>query len=68
MDVPNLKVGKIGLEKKINQNLLGVPGSATYEVDAYGRRVKQIVKKIALMGLQSKLLLIKIYKYLLTNS
>ena len=44
-DVPNLKVGKIGLEKSINQDLLGIPGSATYEVDAYGKRVKQIIKE-----------------------
>jgi len=44
-NVPNLKVGKIGLEKKINLNLLGIPGSTTYEVDAYGRRVRQIVKQ-----------------------
>jgi len=48
--VPNLKVGKIGLEKKINQNILGVPGSATYEVDAYGRRVKQVIKEDSIDG------------------
>jgi penicillin-binding protein 2 len=48
--VPNLKVGKIGLEKKINQDLLGIPGSATYEVNAYGRRVKQVVKNNSIDG------------------
>ena len=44
-DVPNLKIGKIGLEKKFNQDLLGIPGSATYEVNVFGRRVKQVVQK-----------------------
>jgi penicillin-binding protein 2 len=48
--VPNLKVGKIGLEKNINRNLLGIPGSATYEVDVYGRRVKQVVKEDSIDG------------------
>ena len=48
--VPNLKVGKIGLEKNINKNLLGRPGSATYEVDAYGRRVKQVLKEDSIDG------------------
>jgi penicillin-binding protein 2 len=48
--VPNLKVGKIGLEKKINQNISGVPGSATYEVDVYGRRVKQVEKEDSIDG------------------
>jgi len=49
-DVPNLKIGKIGLEKNTNQNLLGIPGFATYEVDAYGRRVKQIIKENSIDG------------------
>ena len=44
-DVPNLKIGKIGLEKKFNQDLLGIPGSATYEVNVFGRRVEQVVQK-----------------------
>jgi penicillin-binding protein 2 len=48
--IPNLKVGKIGLEKKINQNIIGVPGSATYEVNSYGRRVKRIIKEDSIDG------------------
>ena len=41
--VPNLKIGKTGLEKIFDNYLLGAPGTATYEVDAYGRRVKKVV-------------------------
>ena len=44
LDVPNLKVGKIGLEKNSNKILLGIPGSAIYEVNAFGKRVKNIEK------------------------
>ena len=41
--VPNLKIGKTGLEKTFDNYLLGKPGKATYEVDAYGRRVKKVI-------------------------
>ncbi len=44
-DVPNLKIGKIGLEKRFNKDLLGLPGSATYEINVFGKRVKQVIQK-----------------------
>ena len=44
-DVPNLKIGKIGLEKRFDKDLLGLPGSATYEVNVFGKRVKQVIQK-----------------------
>jgi len=43
--VPNLKIGKIGLEKRFDKDLLGLPGSATYEVNVFGKRVKQVIQK-----------------------
>jgi len=50
IDVPNLKIGKIGLEKNLNETLLGEPGSATYEVNVFGKRVKQVVHKDGVGG------------------
>jgi len=40
--VPGLKVGKIGLEKSFENDLIGVNGVQRYEVNAYGKRIKQI--------------------------
>jgi len=40
--VPGLKVGKTGLEKSLEERLIGVNGVERYEVNAYGKRIKQI--------------------------
>jgi penicillin-binding protein 2 len=40
--VPGLKVGKIGLEKTYENQLLGTNGIQRYEVNAYGKRVNQV--------------------------
>ena len=40
--VPGLKVGKTGLEKSFEEQLIGVNGIQRYEVNAYGKRIKQI--------------------------
>ena len=40
--VPGLKVGKTGLEKSLEEQLIGVNGIERYEVNAYGKRIKQI--------------------------
>tara|TARA_B100000767_G_scaffold64500_1_gene60731 strand:- start:2791 stop:4746 length:1956 start_codon:yes stop_codon:yes gene_type:complete len=40
--VPGLKVGKTGLEKTFEEQLIGVNGVQRYEVNAYGKRIKQI--------------------------
>ena len=40
--VPGLKVGKTGLEKSLEEELIGVNGVQRYEVNAYGKRIKQI--------------------------
>ena len=40
--VPGLRVGKIGLEKTFEKDLIGINGVQRYEVNAYGKRINQI--------------------------
>ena len=40
--VPGLKIGKTGLEKSFEDQLIGTNGVERYEVNAYGKRIKQI--------------------------
>ena len=40
--VPGLRVGKIGLEKTFERDLIGINGVQRYEVNAYGKRINQI--------------------------
>ena len=40
--VPGLRVGKIGLEKTFEKDLIGSNGIQRYEVNAYGKRINQI--------------------------
>tara|TARA_B100000886_G_scaffold6458_1_gene4098 strand:+ start:7 stop:1794 length:1788 start_codon:yes stop_codon:yes gene_type:complete len=40
--VPGLKVGKIGLEKTLEDRLIGSNDIERYEVNAYGRRISQL--------------------------
>ena len=40
--MPGLKVGKIGLEKSFEDELIGTNDIERYEVNAYGRRISQL--------------------------
>ena len=40
--VPGLKTGKNGLEKSLNTEIIGKPGFQRFEVNAYGKRVKEL--------------------------
>ena len=40
--VPGLKVGKVGLEKSLENLLIGTNDIERYEVNAYGRRISQL--------------------------
>ena len=40
--VPGLKTGKTGLEKSLNESIIGRAGFQRYEVNAYGKRVKEV--------------------------
>ena len=53
--VPGLKVGKTGLEKSFENDLIGINGIQRYEVNAYGKRVNQIDHKESLPGKQIRL-------------
>ncbi|MBC8020924.1 MAG: penicillin-binding protein 2 [Methyloceanibacter sp.] len=42
MRVPGFRTGKAGIEKGLDPELRGQPGSISYEVDAHGRVVRQL--------------------------
>ena len=42
INVPGLKTGKSGLEKSLNSSIIGEPGFQRFEVNAYGKRVKEL--------------------------
>jgi len=42
INVPGLKTGKSGLEKSLNNSIIGTPGFQRFEVNAYGKRVKEL--------------------------
>ena len=53
--VPGLKIGKTGLEKSFEAQLIGINGVQRYEVNAYGKRIKQIEYKEGQSGNKIKL-------------
>ena len=53
--VPGLRVGKIGLEKTFENDLIGTNGVQRYEVNAYGKRINQIDHKDGEKGKNIKL-------------
>ena len=53
--VPGLKVGKTGLEKTFENELIGTNGVQRYEVNAYGKRIRQIDYKEGNPGNEIKL-------------
>ena len=55
--VPGLKVGKIGLEKTFEKDLIGTNGVQRYEVNAYGKRINQIDYEEGIKGKTIKLTL-----------
>ena len=40
--VPGMKIGKIGLEKRLERHLIGTNDIQRYEVNAYGKRINQL--------------------------
>ncbi len=55
--VPGLRVGKIGLEKTFENDLLGTNGVQRYEVNAYGKRINQLDHKEGQKGKNIRLTL-----------
>ena len=42
INIPGLKTGKNGLEKSLNKEIIGQPGFQRFEVNAYGKKVKEL--------------------------
>ena len=42
INIPGLKTGKNGLEKHSNEKMIGEPGLQRFEVNAYGKRIKEL--------------------------
>ena len=42
INTPGLKTGKNGLEKSLNEEIIGFPGLQRFEVNAYGKRIKEL--------------------------
>ncbi|RZO49485.1 MAG: penicillin-binding protein 2 [Candidatus Pelagibacterales bacterium] len=42
INAPGLKTGKNGLEKYLNEEMIGQPGLQRFEVNAYGKRIKEL--------------------------
>ena len=42
INVPGLKIGKNGLESYLNKKIIGSAGYQRYEVNAYGKKIKEI--------------------------
>ena len=42
INVPGLQVGKNGLEKSLDELMIGTPGLQRYEVNAYGKRIREL--------------------------
>ena len=42
INVPGLQVGKNGLEKSLDSQMIGTPGLQRYEVNAFGKRIREL--------------------------
>ena len=42
INIPGLQTGKSGLEKHLNVKMIGEPGLQRFEVNAYGKRIKEL--------------------------
>ena len=42
INVPGLQVGKNGLEKSLDRQMIGTPGLQRYEVNAFGKRIREL--------------------------
>ena len=44
--IPGLKTGKNGIEKYLNEAMIGKPGLQRFEVNAYGKRIKELDQEV----------------------
>jgi len=50
LNIAGISVGKTGLESTLDQEMLGSPGFLRYEVNAYGKKIKQVSINSGLKG------------------
>ncbi len=48
--IKGVAIGKTGLESKLDEQMLGSPGYLRYEVNAYGKKIKQVAIEKGLEG------------------
>ena len=53
--VPGMKIGKLGLEKTLENHLIGTNAIQRYEVNAYGKRINQLEHQKGKQGLRVRL-------------
>ncbi|WP_440633688.1 penicillin-binding protein 2 [Candidatus Pelagibacter sp. HIMB1485] len=53
--VPGMKIGKLGLEKTLENYLIGTNAIQRYEVNAYGKRINQLEHQKGKQGLRIRL-------------
>jgi penicillin-binding protein 2 len=50
LNIAGVAIGKTGLEASLDEEILGTPGYLRYEVNAYGKRIKQVSTNEGLKG------------------
>ena len=50
LNIEGVEVGKTGLESSLDEQMLGSPGYLRYEVNAYGKKIKQVATDKGLKG------------------
>ena len=55
--VPGMKIGKLGLEKRLENLLIGTNAIQRYEVNAYGKRINQLEHQKGVQGSKIRLTL-----------
>ncbi len=53
--VPGMKIGKLGLEKRLENHLIGTNAIQRYEVNAYGKRINQLEHQKGKQGSEIRL-------------
>ena len=48
--MPSLDIGKAGIEKILNEQLIGYPGKREIEVNAFGKEIREISKQKSVQG------------------
>lgn len=50
LNIQGVAIGKTGLESTLDEEMLGTPGYLRYEVNAYGKKIKQVATDFGLKG------------------